>query len=246
MKYLLNIDKYYITTDYIIDFKKFYALLSTTGVTFIVFFFGLFFVGNPYLSLLIMCICSVYFCWNFFRLIQTNLSVLEIIAFAIIVSFLYYCSSTFVLFILLALKIILFLLALSLGVSVFYPKMLRFAEITFMSLLQTIFSLGLFLGVVKIYFFDASVFFTVNHNPEYPILFSNPPSSIYLLLKNHDVFNIQSNALFTLDFSSDTKLTEFAIQLGQSVHTKELFQYEYQLLCLDTSWLDLHLAFVFT
>jgi len=37
-----------ITASFTIDFKHFYTLLPTTIVIFIIFFFGLFFVGNPY------------------------------------------------------------------------------------------------------------------------------------------------------------------------------------------------------
>jgi hypothetical protein len=124
--------------------------------------------------------------------------------------------------------------------------MVRFTEISFMFFLLTIFSLGLFLALVKLYFFNASVFFTVNNTPDYPILFTNPPSNVYLLLKGHDFLNIQSNALFILDFSSDTKLNDFAVQLGRFKSTKELFYYEFQLLCLDASWFPFHFVFVFT
>jgi hypothetical protein len=158
----------------------------------------------------------------------------------------YYISGTFIFFNLLALKIIIFLLALSFGLSFFYPKMVRFTEISFMFLLLSIFSLGIFLGVVKLYFFNASVFFTVNNTPEYPLLFTNPPSNVYLVLKGHDFLDMERNALFILDFQNDTQLNDFAVQLGQFKQTKELFHYEFQLLCLDSSWLPLHLALVFT
>ena len=229
-----------------INFEHFHTLLPTMIVTFIVFFFGLFFVGNPYVSLIIMCVCLTYFCWNFFRLIQTDLSVLNIIAFTSITSFMYYISGTFIFFILLAFKIIIFLLALSFVLSFFYPKMVRFTEISFMSLLLSIFSLGLFLGLVKLYFFNAAVFFTANNTLDYPLLFPNTPSNVYLLLKGHDFLNVQNNALFILDFSSDTKLNDFAIQLGQFKQTKKLFHYVFQLVCLDSSWFPFHLALVFT
>lgn len=215
-------------------------------VTFIVFFFGLFFVGNPYVSLIIIFLCFTYFCWNFFRLIQTDLSVLNVIAFTVITGFIYYISGTFIVFILLAIKIIIFLLPLSFVLSFFYPKTVRFTEISFMSLLLTFLSLGLFLGLVKLYFYNAAVFFTANETPDYPLLLPHPPSNVYLLLKGHDFLNIQSNALFILDFSSDTKLNDFAVQLGRFKQTKELFHYVFQLLCLDSSWLRLHLALVFT
>jgi len=124
--------------------------------------------------------------------------------------------------------------------------MVRFTEISFVSLLLALLSLGLFLGLVKLYFFNAAVFFTVNNTPDHPLLFPNLPSNVYLLLKGHDFLNIQSNALFILDFSSDTKLNDFTVQLGRFKQTKELFHYEFQLLCLDFSWLPFHLAFVFT
>ena len=124
--------------------------------------------------------------------------------------------------------------------------MVRFTEISFMSLLLSIFLLDLFLGLVKLYFFDAAVLFTANHTPDYPLLFSNTPSNVYLLLKGHDFLNVQNNALFILDFSSDIVLNDFAIQLGQFEQTKKLFHYVFQLVCLDYSWFPFHLALVFT
>ena len=238
--------KNFITRSFTLDFKHFHTLLPTAIVTFIIFFFGLFFVGNPYSSLIIIAVCFAYFCYNFLKLIQTDLSLLNIVVFSIITGFIYYISGTFIFFVLLAIKIIIFLLVLSFVLSFFYPKMVRFTEISFMFFLLTIFSLGLFLALVKLYFFNASVFFTVNNTPDYPILFTNPPSNVYLLLKGHDFLNIQSNALFILDFSSDTKLNDFAVQLGRFKSTKELFYYEFQLLCLDASWFPFHFVFVFT
>jgi len=235
-----------IITSFTINFEQFHTLLLVMSVTFIVFFFGLFFVGNPYISVIIIFICFAYFCWNFFKLIQADLSTLNIIVFTSITSFIYYISGSFIFFILLAIKIIIFLLTLSFGLSFFYTKMARFTEISFMFLLLSIFSLGLFLGLVKLYFFNASIFFTVNHTPDYPILFPSPPSNIYLLLKNYDFLNVQNKALFILDFSSDATLNDFSIQLGQFKQTKNLFSYVFQLLCLDASWLPLHLVLVFT
>jgi len=108
-----------------------------------------------------------------------------------------------------------------------------------------ILSLGLFLGLVKLYFFNTAVFFTSNHTQDYPLLFSDIPSNVYLSVKNYDFLGIQKNALFVLDFSSDTKLNDFAVQLGQFNQTRHLFHYEFQLLCLDASWVPFHLTLVF-
>ena len=51
------------------------------------FFGALFGIGNPYLSLSIMVVCFVFLCWNFFRLIQTDLSFLNIVALTSMASF---------------------------------------------------------------------------------------------------------------------------------------------------------------
>jgi hypothetical protein len=193
-----------------------------------------------------MVVCFVFFCCNFFRLIQTDLSFLNILILISIGSFLYIISGEFVFFILLAIKITVFLLLLSFFLSFFYPKMVKLAKISFMSFLMCMFSLGLFLGIIKIYFFNAAVFFTYNHTQNYPLLFSDIPSKVYLSIKDYDLLGIQKNALFILDFSSDTKLNDFAVQLGQFDQTSHLFNYEFQLLCLDASWFPFHLTLVFT
>ena len=111
---------------------------------------------------------------------------------------------------------------------------------------MSIFSLGLFLGLVKLYFFNAAVFFTSNHTQGYPLLFSDIPSNVYLSAKNYDFLGIQKDALFVLDFSSNTTLTDFAIQLGQFNQTRDLLHYEFQLIILDASWFPFHLTLVFT
>ena len=124
------------------------AIITTGGCLFlfifISFFGALFVIGNPYLSLSIMFVCFVFLCWNFFRLIQTDLSFLNIIVLTSIASFLYVISGEFIFFILLAIKITIFLLILSFLLSFFYPKMVKFTKISFMSFLMCILSLGLF------------------------------------------------------------------------------------------------------
>ena len=69
---------------------------------------------------------------------------------------------------------------------------------------------------------------------------------MYLSLKNYDFLSIHDNAIFVLDFSSDVQLNKFAVQLGQFKQTQSLFHYEFQLLCLDSSWFPFDLIFVFT
>ena len=88
--------------------------------------------------------------------------------------------------------------------------------------------------------------YTSNHTQGYPLLFSDVPSNVYLSVKKYDFLDIQKNALFVLDFSSDITLTDFAIQLGQFNQTRDLFHYEVQLLILDASWFPFHLTLVFT
>ena len=220
---------------------------SCLSLSLLISFFGaLFVIGNPYLSLIIMLVCFVFFCWNFFKLIQINLSFLDIVALTSVAGFLYNISVEFIFFILLAIKITIFLLILSFFLSFFYPKIVKFTKISFMSFLVSILSLGLFLGLVKLYFFNAAVFFTSNHKQDYPLLFSDIPSNVYLSVKNWDFLGIQNNALFVLDFSNDNKLNDFAVQLGQFNQTRHLFRYEFQLLCLDASWFPFHFTLVFT
>ena len=51
---------------------------------------------------------------------------------------------------------------------------------------------------------------------------------------------------FILDFSNDQILNEFVVQLGQFDKTRHRFNYEFQLLCLDSSWFPFHLMMTFT
>jgi len=69
------------------------------------FFGALFVIGNPYLSLSIMFVCFVFLCWNFFTLIQTDLSFLNIVALTSITSFLFYISGEFIFLFYLQLKL---------------------------------------------------------------------------------------------------------------------------------------------
>ena len=182
--------------------------------------------------------------WNFFRLIQTDRCVLNILALISIASFLFYISEEFIIFFLIAIKIAAFLLIFSFLLSFFYPQMGNLTKISFVSFLMLLLSLGLFLGLVKLYFFNAVVFFSSNHTDD--LLFSDLPKSVYLSLKNYELLSIQKDSLFILDFSSDTELSDFSVQLGKFNQTKYLFNYVFQLLCLDASWFPFHFTFVFT
>nr|WAK85051.1 hypothetical protein [Amicula sp. isolate GU52X-4 cfCalB7] len=226
------------------SFKVGYLFLS---ILFLFSFFGsLLLIGNPYLSLSIMFVCFLFLCWNFCRLIQTDLSFLIVITLACVITFLYFVSGEFIFFILLAIKIAVFFFIFSLFLTFFYPKMVKFTRIGFVLFLVSILTLGLFLGLVKLYLFNAAVFFTSNHTQELPLLFSDVPSNVYLAVRNYDFLGIQKNALFILDFSSDSRLNDFAVQLGRFNQTRSLFNYVFQLLCLDASWFPFHLTLVFT
>ena len=102
------------------------ASIITTSCLFlsllISFFGALFLIGNPFLSLSIMFVCFVFLCWNFFRLIQTDLSFLNIVALTSMASFYYYLTGAFIFVILLATKITTFLLILSFLLIFFYPQ----------------------------------------------------------------------------------------------------------------------------
>ena len=156
-------------------------------------------------------VCFVFLCWNFFRLIQTDLSFLNIIVLTSIASFLYVISGEFIFFILFAIKITIFLLILSFLLSFFLPQNGKIYKNIFYVFLVCILSLGLFLGLVKLYFFNAAVFL---HIITHKIIFYYS-SNVYLSVKNYDFLGIQNNALFVLDFLSNTKLNDFAVQLGQ-------------------------------
>lgn len=221
------------------------SAIIISSVSFFLFFSALFLIGNPYLSLSIMFVCFLFLCWNFFRLIQADLSLLDIVALTSIFSFLYYIADGFIIFFCGAIRITIFLLILSFLLIFFYPKRVKYTKISFMCFLVSILLLGLFLGLVKLYFFNAAVFFTSNNTEGYPLLFSEIPSNVYLSLKNCDFLGIEKDALFVLDFSSDGTLSEFTIQLGPD-QARDFFQYKCELLILDASWFPFNFTFVFT
>jgi hypothetical protein len=67
-----------------------------------------------------------------------------------------------------------------------------------------------------------------------------------LSFKSYDFLSIKNNALFVLDFSNIEQVNNFAVQLGQFNETVHLFNYLFQLFCLELSWLNPHLVLIFT
>ena len=76
--------------------------------------------------------------------------------------------------------------------------MVKFTKISFVSFLMSIVSLGLFLGLMKLYFFKAMVFITSNSTQDYSLF--EVPSNVYLSVKNYDFLGIQNNALVYFRF----------------------------------------------
>ena len=146
---------------------------------------------------------------------------------------------------LLAVKIILFSLVIGVFLSTYNPKIVYLTKLLFISFLFCFFFLGIFLCQVKIYFFDALNFFADKNIVNYPLLFNEIPTQVYLSVKNYNFLNASDNALFILDFSNDNQLHDFAIQLGRFKETKWLFHYLAQRVLLDSSWIHIHLYLVF-
>ena len=214
---------------------SFYLILLFTWVS------SLFFIGNPYLSLILM--ISSFFCyfWTFFQLFQIDLSlknfgVMNIFIITILSFYMYVSkSSSFMIYFLFALKIIVFLFAISIFVTMYNPKKVYLTKYLFLSLLLFFFFLGIFLCLVKFYFLDALNFGTTN----------NVANSVYFSFNNYNFWDVSNNALFSLDFTNDNQLSEFAVQLSKFKETRWLFHYLAQMLFLDSSWLHIHLSLVF-
>jgi len=215
------------------------------------FFTSLFLIGNPYLSWLIMSISCVCCFWTFFQLFQidfsvTNFFVINTLAFIILSIFIYaFRWNNFIIYFLLALKMVVFLLVISIFLSIYNPKMVYLTKLLFMFLLLFSFFLGIFLCQVKIYFFDALNFFADKNIGDYPLLFNEIPTNVYLSFKNYNFLSDPDNVLFILDVSNDGQLNDFAIQLGRFKETKWLFHYLAQMILLDSSWIHFHLVLVF-
>jgi hypothetical protein len=176
---------------------------------------------------------------------QTYLSLFTLIILASITGVLYVASGEFIFFVLLIIPLSFFLFILSLFVGFFYPKRVKIIKLSFISFLICLGLLGLFLSLVKLQFFDSAIFFVFNHTQNCPVILEGNPSGVYLVIQNWDFWGVQKNSLFILDFSRDTELSPFAVQLIQFEKTKPLFHYVFQLLCLDSSWFPVHFNLVF-
>ena len=215
------------------------------------FFTSLFLIGDPHLALAIMLISFFCYFWTFFQLFKINFSVtnffvITFLAIIILSIFIYWSRcNNFMIYFLLALKIVVFLLVISIFLSIYNPKMVYLTKLLFMSLLLFSFFLGIFLCQVKIYFFDALNFFADKNIGNYPLLFNEIPTNVYLSFKNYNFLSAPDNVLFILDFSNDNQLNDFAIQLGRFKETKWLFHYLAQMVLLDSSWIQIHLFLIF-
>jgi len=215
------------------------------------FFTSLFLIGNPYLSLTIMSISFVCYFWTFFQLFQINFSIrnfflINLLASITLTSFIYSSrGDNFMIYFLLAVKIIVFLLVISIFLSIYNPKMVYLTKLLFMLLILFSFFMGIFLCQVKICFFDALNFFADKNIDDYPLLFNEIPTNVYLSFKNYNFLSAPDNVLFILDFSNDNQLNDLAVQLGRFKQTKWLFHYLVQMILLDSSWIHFHLVLVF-
>lgn len=212
---------------------------------------SLFLIRDSYLSMAIMLIAFFCFFWTFFHLLKLNFCVtnfffINMLAFTILSIFRYWFScNCCMLYFLFAVKIILFLLVISIFLSIYNPKIVYLTKLLFISFLLCFFFLGIFLCQVKIYFFDALNFFADKNIATYPLLFNGIPTQVYLAFKNYNFLNASDNPLFILDFSNDNQLNDFAVQLGRFKETNWLFHYLAQMVLLDSSWIHIHLYLVF-
>jgi hypothetical protein len=205
---------------------------------FLFFFMSLFFLGNPYFSLIIILGCFILYNWYYTKL--TINSKFFLIFNIFIVTILIFIESNFLIIILFAIKLLLFLLVLNIFISLYNKKFVSFIKDVFILLGFYLLLLGIYISIIKIYFLDAiSILASA---PDTMVLFEGPPSKIFLSFKNLHFFNDYQNPLFVIDFSNDNQLTNLATQYSKFDTSKELFFYLSQMVILTTGS---HLNLVF-
>jgi hypothetical protein len=124
-------------------------------------------------------------------------------------------------FFLLALKMVVFLLVISFFLSIYNPKMVYLTKQLFMLLLLFSFFVGIFL---QLKILATILYYLMKSQPMFICHF-----------KNYNFLSAPDNVLFILDFSDDSQLNDFAIQLGRFKETKWLFHYLAQMVLLDST-----------
>ena len=202
------------------------------GVVSIVFFFGLCFVGNPYLSFMIILGCFIFYNWFYTRTLIKNKFFLGFNAF--ITTIFIFVESNFLIIVLFAIKLLLFLLVITTFISLYNKKIVSFLKEAFILLGFYLLLLGIYVSFIKIYFLDSISMLALA--PESPILFDSTPSKIFLSFKNLHFINSSQKPLFVLDFSNDSQLNDLVIQFSKfdTTDTKRLFFYLTQMVLLTT------------
>jgi hypothetical protein len=202
------------------------------GVVSIVFFFGLCFVGNPYLSFMIILGCFIFYNWFYTRPLIKNKFFLGFNAF--ITTIFIFVESNFLIIVLFAIKLLLFLLVITTFISFYNKKIVSFLKEAFILLGFYLLLLGIYVSFIKIYFLDSMSMLALA--PESPILFDSTPSKIFLSFKNLHFINSSQKPLFVLDFSNDSQLNDLVIQFSKfdTTDTKRLFFYLTQMVLLTT------------
>jgi hypothetical protein len=208
------------------------------GVVSIVFFFGLCFVGNPYLSLIIILGCFIFYNWYYTRPLINSKFFLGFNAF--ITTIFIFIESNFLILVLFAIKLLLFLLIINTFINLYNKKFVSFLKEAFILLGFYLLLLGIYVSFIKIYFLDTASILALS--PESPILFDSTPSKIFLSFKNLHFINSSQKPLFVLDFSNDSQLNDLAILFSEFDTSKRLFFYLTQMVLLTTGS---HLNLVF-
>ena len=94
----------------------------------ICYFYSLFFIGNPYFSLTLMIFCFIFFCWALIKLIRTELKPLIQLIFFSVILIISYASDLYIIFFLLAVKLLIPLSILSFLLALLYPNKSNFAK----------------------------------------------------------------------------------------------------------------------
>ena len=221
-------------------FLSFYD--STLWVTFgliVSVFISLFLTGDPYLSLIMTSSCFIFYSWYFMRAVIDSKFFLAINIFVVGVFVL--IEFDFILTVLFAVKLILFLLIINTIISVYNIQMSYFIKVSLILLGFYLLCLCVFLSVIKIYFFNNISFFIIDS----PILFETMPTKVFLSFKNWNFLDITKNPSFLLDFSEDSLLNDLAIlPLCPLCKTKWLFYYLSQMILLSANNINLILIFV--
>ena len=187
-------------------FGSWSSSIITISCLLLFFFMSLFLVGCPYLSLIIILGCFIFYNWYYTRpLINSKF----FLGFNIFITTIFiFIESNFLIIVLFAIKLLLFLLVINTFISLYNKKIVSFLKESFILLGFYLLLLGIYVSIIKIYFLDAISILALA--PDSSILFDSTPSKIFLSLKNLHFFTNYQNPLFILDFSSDSQLSDFS------------------------------------